>query len=164
MSDKHKDNSKKEIELKAVIDGEIIRIEEIDDSVFSSKMIGDGYGIIPSGKKLYSPIAGRIEEIASTKHAVYLVDPNGRKLLIHLGIDTVELKGEGFESSVENGMFVEAGDLLVSFNPDFIREQGLNPVVSVIILRQKEIEMDIEVYPAKDAQANETLALTAKIY
>lgn len=152
------------IELKAVIDGEVIRIEEIEDPVFSSKMIGNGYGIIPTGKKLYSPISGTVEEIASTKHAVYLSGTDGLKLLIHLGIDTIELKGEGFKSQVEKGMSIEKGDLLVTFDPDFIRDKGLNPVVSVIILDQKEKEMDVIVYPTEEAKANESLALKANIY
>ncbi len=153
-----------EIELKAVIDGEIIKVEEIADPVFSSKMIGDGYGIIPTGKKLYSPITGKVEEIASTKHAVYLSTADNIKLLIHLGIDTIQLKGEGFETKLEKGMFVEEGDLLVSFDPDFIINEGLNPVVSVIILEQKEKEVDLEVYPTERAKANESLALRAKIF
>lgn len=153
-----------EIELKAVIDGEIIKVEEIEDPVFSSKMIGDGYGIIPTGKKLYSPIAGKIEEIASTKHAVYLSTNNNVKLLIHLGIDTILLKGEGFQTTLEKGTIVEEGDLLVSFDPDFIRQEGLNPVVSVIVLGQKDQGMDVSVYPSEIAKANETIALKAKIY
>lgn len=153
-----------EIELKAVIDGEVIRIEEIEDPVFSSKMIGNGYGIIPTGKKLYSPISGKIEEIASTKHAIYLSTANNVKLLIHIGIDTVELDGEGFESKLEKGMLVEEGDLLVNFDPDFIRNEGLNPVVSVTILDQKEKNIDLVIYPSKNAKANENLALKAKIY
>ena len=172
MSEKNNQNSKQtenqsnsiEIKLKAVIDGEIIKVEEIDDPVFSSKMIGDGYGIIPTGKKLYSPIAGKVEEIASTKHAIYLSSTNNVKVLIHLGIDTIELKGEGFETTIEKDMFVEEGDLLVSFDPDFIRKKGLNPVVTVIILEQKEKKMDILVYPSKHGKANESLALKAKIY
>lgn len=171
MSEKNQQDSQQienqsdslEIELKAVTDGEIIKIDEIEDPVFSSKMIGDGYGIIPTGKTLYSPIAGKVEEIASTKHAVYLSSLDNVKLLIHLGIDTIQLNGKGFETTIEKDMFVEAGDLLVSFDPDFIRKEGLNPVVSVIILEQKEKEMDVIVYPSKNAKANETLALKAKI-
>lgn len=153
-----------EIELKAVIDGEVIRVEEIEDPVFSSKMIGDGYGIIPTGRNLFSPIAGKVEEIAATKHAIYLSSTNNVKLLIHLGIDTIQLKGEGFETTIEKDMLVEEGDLLISFDPDFIRKEGLNPVVSVIILDQKEKKLDVVVYPSKIAKANESLALSAKIY
>lgn len=150
-----------EIELKAVIDGEIIKLDEIEDPVFSSKMIGDGYGIIPTGKKLYSPVTGKVEEIASTKHAVYLSTADNIKVLLHLGIDTIQLKGEGFETKIEKDMHIEKGDLLIQFDPEFIIKEGLNPVVSVIVLTQQALEL--EVYPTKKAKANKTLALHAKI-
>lgn len=71
-----------EIELKAVMDGEIIRVEDIEDQVFLNKMIGDGYRIIPTGKKVYSLISGKIEKIASRKHAVYLSVEDQFKILI----------------------------------------------------------------------------------
>lgn len=153
-----------EFELKAVTDGEIIKVEDIDDPVFSNKIIGDGYGIIPVGKKLYSPVSGKIEEMASTKHAVYLLTDDKFKLLIHIGVDTIELKGKGFQTELETGMLIKEGDLLVAFDPDFIREKGLNPVVSVIILDQKDRKMDLNVYLNKKAKANKSLALKGRIY
>lgn len=153
-----------EIELKTVMDGEIIRVDDIKDPVFSNKMIGDGYGIIPTGKKVYSPVSGKIEKIASTKHAIYLSVEDQFKILIHIGVNTIELKGKGFESKVESGMFVEKGDLLVSFDPEFIRKEGLDPVVSVILLDQKDKTIDLFLYPEKEAKANESLALKAVIY
>lgn len=153
-----------EIKLQAVIDGEIIKIENIQDPVFSSKMIGDGYGIIPTGEKVYSPIAGKVEEIAATGHAVYLAGENGLKLLIHLGIDTIKLKGEGFENKIEKGMTIQKNDLLINYDTEFIRNAGLDPVVSVVILEQKEKNMDLTVYPSKSAKANKSIAAKVKIY
>lgn len=153
-----------EIKLPAVIDGEVIRIEDIEDPVFSSKMIGDGYGIIPTGGKVYSPITGKVEEIASTSHAVYLSDENNIKNLIHLGIDTIKLKGEGFQNKLEKGMFIKKGDLLIDYDTDFIQKAGLNPVVSVVILDQKDKNMDLVVYPSKSVKSNKNIAAKAKIY
>ncbi len=153
-----------EMELKAVVNGEIINIEELADPVFSSKMIGDGYGIRPTGKKIYSPVSGKIEEVAMTKHAVYLSTANNIKLLIHIGIDTIKLKGEGFITSLENGMKIDQGDLLIEFNPKFIEDEGLDPVVSVIILDRKDKIIDVIVFPTKNAKANETVALKAIIH
>lgn len=161
--DKQKANSST-LELKAVMDGEIIPIKEVADSIFSEKMIGDGYGLLPSGEKLYSPVAGTIEEIASTKHAVYLSTNDNEKILIHIGIDTIKLEGKGFETNLESGMTVKEGDLLVTFNPNFIREAGLNPVVSVILLDQTNRQADFTVYPNKDAEANKTVALRIDIH
>lgn len=162
-NEKLKSNSRI-LELKAVMNGEIIRIEEVADSIFSEKMIGNGYGLLPSGKKLYSPVDGVIEEIASTKHAVYLSTNDNEKILIHIGIDTIKLDGQGFETNIESGMSVKKGDLLVTFDPDFIRESGFNPVVSVILLDQDNRQTDFIVYPKKEAQANETVALQINIH
>lgn len=153
-----------ELNLKAVSDGEIIKIEEVLDPIFSEKIMGDGYGLIPTGTKLYSPISGKIEEIARTKHAIYLSADNQIKLLIHIGINTIELEGKGFETNLENGMSVEEGDLLISFDAEYIRTEGYNPVISIVLLDQKGAEIDSMTHPRKKAIANESLALEAKIY
>lgn len=152
------------VKIKAVSDGEVIRIDDILDPIFSGKIIGDGYGIIPTGNKLYSPASGKIEEIAQTKHAIYLSTENQIKILIHIGIDTIELKGRGFKTNLENGMFVKEGDLLISFDSEYIRAEGYNPVISVVLLEQKGKEIDLVSYPRKHAIANESLAIEAKIY
>ncbi len=83
--------------------------------------------------------------------------------MIHLGIDTIELKGEGFKSNLEKGMFVKKGDILVEIDPGFIKEEGFNPVVSVVILELSKTNEEIEVYPTKEAVGNETIALRARI-
>lgn len=153
-----------ELNLKAVIDGEIISIEKVSDPIFSMKIMGDGYAIFPSGKKLYSPVSGKVKEIANTKHAVYLSTENQLKILIHIGIDTIELKGDGFKTNIENGMLINKGDLLVSFDPEYIQEKGYDPMISVVLLNQKEKEIDLTILPNPKATANETLALEAKIY
>lgn len=152
-----------ELELKAVVDGEIILIEEVDDSIFSQKLIGDGYAIIPTGKYVIAPVDGRIEEIAATNHAIYLSMPEGIKLLIHIGIDTIELKGEGFASHLEKGMSVKQGDILIEFDPEYIKDEGYNPVVSTVIIDHVNKNMELTTYPTKEAIADETVALTAKI-
>lgn len=152
------------LELKAVMDGEIIQIEDVADPIFSEKMIGDGYGLIPIGKKLYSPIDGIIEEIASTKHAVYLSTYNDEKILIHIGIDTIELEGRGFQANIESGMSVRKGDLLVEVDPIYIREAGFNPVVSVVLLDQNNCQTEFTVFPNENAKANETIALQVEIH
>jgi len=151
------------LELTAVVDGEIIPMEEVEDQIFASKMIGDGYGLRPSGKNVYSPVDARIEKNASTKHTIYLSTSDNTKILIHIGIDTIELKGEGFTSDLEKGMQVSKGDLLVKFDPKYIIDEGFNPVISVIILEKSDKTREITVYPTKNAIANETIALKAKL-
>ncbi len=93
----------KEIELISPMTGDIIPLEEVPDPVFSEKMMGDGIAIEPSEGKVLSPIDGKIATIFPTNHAIGLVNKEGLEILIHIGIDTVELKGEGFTRIAEEG-------------------------------------------------------------
>lgn len=147
------------IEISAVVDGEIIPVEQVEDQIFSQKLIGDGYGIRPTGETVYSPIDGKIEQIAGSKHAIYLSFNDNLKLLIHIGIDTIELKGEGFESHLKKGMTVNKGDSLIAFDPKLIADEGFNPVVTVVLLNGSGNVFDVTVYPTKEAKANETIAM-----
>ncbi len=85
------------------ISGEIIPLSDVQDKTFSDKLIGDGVAIIPSEGKVYAPFDGKITNIFPTKHAIGLKSDEGVELLIHIGLDTVELKGQGFISHVEEG-------------------------------------------------------------
>lgn len=147
------------IEISAVVDGEIIPVEEVEDQIFSQKLIGDGYGIRPTGEAIYSPVDGKIEQIAASKHAIYLAFNDHLKLLIHIGIDTIELKGKGFESNLKKGMTVNKGDSLITFDPKFIADEGFNPVVTVVLLNGSKHVFDVAVYPTEEAKANETIAM-----
>lgn len=146
------------LDLPAVVDGEIVPIEEVEDSIFSNKIIGDGYAIHPSGKTIYSPIDAEVEQVASTNHAVYLSVPGGIKLLIHIGIDTIELKGQGFKSQLAKGTRIEKGAPLVEIDREYIINEGYNPIVSVVLLDQQNKKHKVTVYPTKEAIANETKA------
>lgn len=151
------------IEIPAVVDGEVIPIEQVDDQIFSKKMMGDGYGIHPTGNTVYSPVDGKVEQTASTKHAIYLSIEEGVKLLIHIGIDTIELKGKGFESTLKKGMLVKKGDPLVHFDPKLIADEGFNPVVTVVLLSSSQKEFNVTVFPEKTAVGNETPAMEIDI-
>lgn len=145
------------LKLPAVVDGEIIPIEEIEDPIFADKIIGEGFGIRPTGKTIYSPVNGKVEQIASTKHAIYLSTSNNIKLLIHIGLDTIELKGKGFTSNIKKDMIVQRGDKLVEIDPKFIMEEGYNPVVAVVLLNRLN-NSEVSVYLTKEAIGNETIA------
>lgn len=148
-----------DLQVSAVVDGKIVLIEELDDQIFAQKMIGDGYGIYPTSQTVFAPCACKVEQIALTKHAVYLSIAKDLKILIHIGIDTIALKGQGFESSLENGMTIEKGDPLITFDQKLIEDEGLNPVVAVILLKGSGQEVEIEVFPTEEAVANETVAM-----
>nr|WP_300003120.1 PTS glucose transporter subunit IIA [Tissierella sp.] len=138
------------------IDGEIVSLEEVPDEVFSQKMLGDGFAIKPTGEKVYAPIAGEIKVLFPTLHAIAIETKDGLELLVHIGIDTVELKGEGFEAHVKLGDKVKAGDLLVSFNKKIIEDNGKATITPVIITNMdlvKDLSMDYGVKNANDKVA-----------
>lgn len=145
--------------LKAVTDGEIIPIESVPDDLFSQKMIGDGFAMIPTSEIVYAPVSGRLIEIADTKHAYYIETNKKVKVLIHIGIDTVLMNGEGFSTSVYRQMYIEEGQELARFDKQLIMSQGYEPVIPVIVFDHKSID-SMEVLPNPQAIASETPALT----
>lgn len=112
--------------------GELLELSEVPDQVFSQKMMGDGFAMKSSDGIIVSPVNGSVEMIFDTKHAIGLKDENGREILIHLGIDTVNLKGEGFEVFVNTGDKVKAGDKLIKMDVDFIKSNATSEISPVI--------------------------------
>lgn len=112
--------------------GELLDISQVPDEVFSQKMMGDGFAMISSDGNIVSPIDGSVEMIFETKHAIGLKTEDGLEILIHLGIDTVSLKGEGFDVLVESGQKVKAGDKLIKMDVDFIRNNAPSDISPVI--------------------------------
>ena len=126
------------------IAGEIISIEKVPDQVFSEKMLGDGFAIIPSGNKVYAPIAGEIKILFPTLHALAIETVEGIELLLHIGIDTVELKGEGFIGHVKVGDLVKQGDLLITFDSDIIKSKATS-IITPVLITNMEVISDISV-------------------
>ena len=122
------------------IKGKVIPIEEIPDPVFSQKMMGNGCGIIPDDGKIYSPVDGEVAMIAPTKHAVGLKTKDGLEILIHYGLETVDLKGEGFNFHVKEGDQVTKGTLLYEADYDRFVKEDINIVTPVIITSPLEKE------------------------
>ncbi|MCC5896056.1 MAG: PTS glucose transporter subunit IIA [Alkalibacterium sp.] len=150
------------LNLCAVTDGEVMKIEEVPDDLFSQRMIGDGFAMMPESEDVFAPVSGKLIEVADAKHAYYIETQEGIKVLIHIGIDTLLLKGEGFESYVKRNTFVEKGDKLASFDRQLFEERGFQPVIPVIILDHASVA-SLEVRPSKEAIANETIALTVHL-
>lgn len=128
------------------IKGQVIPLEEVPDEVFSQKMVGDGFAIIPSEGKVYAPANGEIVQIFPTKHAIGIVDENGIEILIHFGIDTVELKGENFEAFIKKGDQVKAGQLLLQVDMAFVTSKGKSLVTPIIFTNKsqyKTIELEL---------------------
>lgn len=106
---------------------------EVTDQVFASKALGDGVAIHPEGQVITAPCDAEISMIAETLHAIGLTLSNGAEILIHEGIDTVTLNGEGFEVCVNQGQKVKSGDVLIKFDKDFIESKGLSADCIILV-------------------------------
>ena len=113
----------KEISLIKPIEGKIIKITKVEDPAFSQKMLGDGFAIEPTKGEVKSPVDGKIVQKFPTNHALGIETKEGIEILIHVGINTVELKGEGFKSFVKVGDKVKKGDKLLEFDIEFIKSK-----------------------------------------
>ncbi|PIH60277.1 beta-glucoside-specific PTS transporter subunit IIABC [Paenibacillus sp. LK1] len=113
--------------------GELIRLEDISDESFASGALGKGFGVKSDDGLVVSPVEGEISTIVKSQHALVITSTCGSEILIHVGINTVSLKGQGFNVMVKEGQKVHVGDSLISFDKDFITEKGLDPTVILII-------------------------------
>lgn len=120
--------------------GKIVQIEDIPDPVFSEKMMGDGIAIEPSEGKIYSPFDGEIIQVFNSKHAITLKSNKGTNLLIHIGLETVNLEGVPFDVKVKNGQPISKGQLLVDVDLEYIKNKGLKIITPVILINEGEQE------------------------
>ena len=131
VSDDKKDTGT--IEIIAPLSGEIVNIEDVPDVVFAEKIVGDGIAIKPTGNKMVAPVDGTIGKIFETNHAFSIESDSGVELFVHFGIDTVELKGEGFKRIAEEGQRVKVGDTV-------IEEKAKSTLTPVVISNMDEIK------------------------
>jgi len=121
------------IEVLAPLDGTVVDLESVPDEVFAQKMAGDGVAIDPSGRVAVAPVTGDLVKLFPGGHAFGISTAEGVELIVHIGLDTVELKGEGFENIATEGQVVQAGTPIVSFDRATVERRGkvmLSPVVS----------------------------------
>ncbi|MGG3467196.1 PTS glucose transporter subunit IIA [Neobacillus pocheonensis] len=123
------------------IEGEIIPITEVPDQVFSQKMMGDGFGIVPSKGTVVSPVDGEIMNVFPTKHAIGIKSKQGHEILIHIGLDTVNLKGEGFKVLVKEGQQVTKGQEILNFDLEFIKKSVPSAVTPVIFTNLSKLNV-----------------------
>lgn len=133
-------NKKNEIEVFAPLQGKVVKLNEIPDPVFSSGMMGDGVGIEASENLVKAPFDGEVVTLFPTNHAIGLINAEGVEVLIHVGINTVEMNGEGFKAHVAQGDKVKQGELLLEFDADLIHEKGYSSVTPVIITNSAELK------------------------
>ncbi|HDM0979976.1 TPA: PTS transporter subunit IIABC [Staphylococcus aureus] len=128
----------------APLTGEVTPLSEVPDQVFSEKMMGDGIAIKPSQGEVRAPFNGKVQMIFPTKHAIGLVSDSGLELLIHIGLDTVKLNGEGFTLHVEEGQEVKQGGLLINFDLDYIRNHAKSDITPIIVTQGNITNLDFK--------------------
>lgn len=124
---------KQGIIIGAPIEGEAVSIKEVKDPTFSKEILGKGIAIKPSKGKVVAPIDSEVIIIFETKHAVTLRSQEGAEILIHIGLDTVQLKGQHFITYVKSGDKVKAGELLIEFDIDKIKEAGYDTICPMVL-------------------------------
>ena len=147
-------------ELKAMVNGEVISVTEVKDDVFSSCMLGKGIAIHPADGVVVAPVDGEISvTMEGTNHAVGIRIAEGFDLLIHIGLDTVSLNGEGFTSHISMGQKVKAGDKLITFDKTLVESKGLCADVILIALDNPALPA-LDFKTGMTASAGETVVAT----
>ncbi len=147
-------------ELKSILDGKVMPIEEAPDDVFSQKIMGDGVAIEPSNTVVTAPADCDVSVVmADTGHACGLTLPNGVELLIHVGVDTVDMGGDGFKLLVNEGEHVKAGQKLIEFDPEKIKAAG-HPCTTMLIVTAEGSAANIQMHSGMDAKAGETTVIS----
>lgn len=154
------DEEKEEKELKAILDGSVVPLEEVPDEVFSRKTMGDGVAIEPSSAVVCAPADGEITvAMEETGHACGMKLKNGLEILIHVGIDTVSMGGDGFELLVKEGDMVKSGTPLIRFDKEKIKAAG-HPCTTMLIVTEEGSAAEISMHTGMEAEAGKTTVVS----
>ena len=149
-------SSSQEKALRAYADGQVITLAEVNDGVFSSGMLGEGLAIIPDEGMVYAPADGTATALMQdSKHACGLVMDNGMELILHVGLDTVNMKGDGFSYLVTEGQKVKAGDPLIRFDREKIKKAGYPDTIICVVTAAGKAK-NIQMITGMKAKAKET--------
>lgn len=143
----------------APLTGQAVALDQVPDPVFSGKVLGDGIAIIPSDGKILSPVDGTLVTVAETKHAFGYQTEEGTELLVHVGLETVGLQGQGFTVIAKEGAKVKKGDLIAEVDLAFLKEKGINPITPVLVCGDAE-ELSLETQAGK-VVAGQSKVITA---
>lgn len=129
-----------DVDIYAPITGELINIEDVPDVVFSEKIVGDGVAIHPTGEYIVAPADGVINKIFATNHAFSMTTKEGVELFVHFGIDTVELKGDGFKRIARENQHVKRGDVILELESEKLKQAAKSILTPVVIANMEEIQ------------------------
>lgn len=150
-----KKNNEEWFEIYSPLNGRVIDLSEVPDDAFAQKMVGDGCAIEPTEGAIYAPVAGEID-VFETNHAVSFETPNGLEMIVHFGIDTVALKGEGFNRVVTSDN-VKVGDKLIEYNLEFLKEKAPSVRTPIIISNMDAVEKIDVVAKGKDVKPGDLI-------
>ena len=151
-----KESNEKEIIISCPVKGKVVPLNEVPDETFSQEMLGKGVAIIPEQNQFYAPVSGEVSVVFPTGHAIGLTSEDGTELLIHIGLDTVQLNGEGFHVKVQQGQKIKQGDLLVEVDLDVIKEKGYSVITPILVTNPDQYQ-EIEKLKMGSSEAKEEL-------
>lgn len=134
---------KKKVDLIAPFAGQVVAVDEVPDQVFAQRMLGDGFAVIPPEGQdvvdVLAPVSGALATVFGTRHAFAIIAEGGLEVLVHIGLDTVELRGEGFEALAKTGDKVRAGQPVIRMDVAKVRESGRNPITPVVFTNASQV-------------------------
>ncbi len=151
-----KESNEKEIIIFSPVKGKVVPLSEVPDETFSQEMLGKGVAIIPEQNQFYAPVSGEVSVVFPTGHAIGLTSEDGTELLIHIGLDTVQLNGDGFHVKVQQGQKIKQGDLLVEVDIDAIKEKGYSVITPILVTNPDQYQ-EIEKLKVGSSEAKEGL-------
>lgn len=151
--------SNKKSQLVAPVNGTVITLQEVPDPIFAQKILGDGVAIEISDDVVCAPIDGTLEMIFHTNHAFALKTKDGVEILVHIGINTVQLDGKGFERLAKEGQSIKAGTPVIRVNRKLVQEAGFSLVTPVVITSFDKVE-EFECYTGKEVLAGKDVIVT----
>ncbi|MFC7063305.1 PTS sugar transporter subunit IIA [Halobacillus seohaensis] len=149
-----------EEQILAPVSGKVVSLDDVPDPVFSQRMMGDGVAIEPDNGQVVSPIDGEIVQLFPTNHAVGIKTKSGVEVLVHIGLETVAMEGEGFEGHITTGDKVQAGDPLVTFDINLVKEKAKSTITPIVITNYDDIVESFEPVYEEAAKAGETNIMT----
>ena len=155
LKNKKKENNADILKFVAPVKGKTFPLSDVPDPVFAKKMIGNGLAIMPEDDIIVAPVDGELTLVLDTRHAFAMTLDNGIELLIHIGLETVTLNGEGFEQLVEAGTTVKAGTPIIKIDRDFILSKGISLITPLLItnmdiVKELKVNVDNNVTAGKD--------------
>ncbi len=134
---------KEEFKIVVPVDGMLIPLNEVPDQMFSQKLMGDGFAVIPEGNIIVAPLSGVAEGVFPTGHAVGIKTKDGIECIVHIGLDTVELNGEGFKPLIKQGTKIKAGDPMIEIDRELISSKGYSVTTMVVFPLGYSHEFDL---------------------